>query len=155
MDLKFYRTNSCVGISQWDDKKRVMLEVSPAADGAGKGQPKAGEVRFDYKKAINISFTVGDMLKAAYTLIGMSQGAELEYSKFADLSKSTNSDGNDKKSLKISAGNNGGFFVGMIKGKEKVSITLDESELYALGRYLEFSAQKYIAIPDFVREEAQ
>jgi hypothetical protein len=148
MDLKFYRTNSCVGVSQWDAQKRVMLEVSPSMEGASKGQPKPGEHRYNYEKAIRISFTLGDMLTASYTLIGMSQGVELEYQKFADMSKSQNATGDEKKSLKISASDKGGFFVGMISGKEKVSIILNPEELYALGKYLEFSAQKYISLPN-------
>jgi hypothetical protein len=155
MDLKFYRTNSCVGVSQWDAQKRVMLEVSPAIENNVKGQPKPGEHRFAYDKAIRISFTVDSMLTASYTLIGMSQGVEMEYQKFADMSKSQNATGDEKKSLKISASDKGGFFVGMISGKERVNIVLSPEELYALGKYLEFSAQKYIAMPNDIAVAAE
>lgn len=139
--MNIFRRNAKINVSRWDKEKRIMFEMSPSVEGAT-GQPKAGEQRYDYDKAIRISFKGVDILSAAYTLIGISQGAELELEKFADMSKSS-AEGDAKKSLKVFVGDKG-IFVGMIMGKQKVNCTISPGESYALGMYLQTVANYWI-----------
>lgn len=151
MELRFFRTTSQIKVSTWDEKARVFIEVVPPLEGNAKGQPKAGEHRFNYDGAIRISFRLSELLTTSYVLLGMSQGMEGEFSKFADMAK-TGSGSTDKKTLKISAKENGGFFVNMNMGKDKVSIAITNEELYAIGKFFEIAAQKFYNNPE-VKED--
>ncbi len=143
--MKIFRTTAVINVSRWDAEKRIMFEVSPAMAGATRGQPKAGDKRFDYDKGCRLSFKGAELLTYAYQFIALSQGAEgIEIKKFVDKSKSAASASDDSVSLNVKVGQNGGIFVGMSQGKDKkVSINIGFDEVYAIGRYLEFAAQDY------------
>lgn len=141
--MKIYRTTSVINVSRWDSEKRVMFEMSPAMPDAGKGQPKAGDKRFDYDKGCRLSFKGAELLTYAYQFIALSQGVEVEVSKFVDKSRSAASNSNIRVSLTAKPGNKGGVFIGMSGGENKVNMNLGFEEAYAIGKYLEFAAQDY------------
>lgn len=143
--MKFYRTNTVLSLSTWDEKTKTFLELTPARDGASKGQPKPGEKRYDYDRTVRISFQVSDMLIAAYHFLGLAHGQKMEYSKFADPSKSPHGNGAETKSLKVFLGDKGGVFVGLTQGSTKLAFTLTFAEAYAIGKWFEIQAQKYVA----------
>lgn len=142
--MKLYRTNSVLALTTWDEKGKAFIEITPGLDGASKGQPKPGEKRFDYSKTLRISFQVADMLIASYKFIGMSHGVKLDFKKFADMAKVENSANNDKKSLNVALLDKGGVAIGLIQGDSKCSITVSQEEAYAIGKWFEFQAQRFI-----------
>lgn len=138
--LEIYRTQSAIKLNPWIDKGRVMLELVPSFEGV-KGQPQSGEKRFDYDKKISISFTCGELLSASFKFQAIAHGAKEEYKKFADMSKSTHIESNDKKTLSVIPGDKG-ITISLFQGKDnKVSITLNRDEIYALSKYFELFYQ--------------
>ena len=144
--MKIYRTQTVLTLSTWDEKRKAFIEITPAFEGASKGQPKPGEKRYDYDKTLRISFQVVDMLTASYKLISMAHGdTETSLEKFGDMAKVANSASNDKKKLNIKPGDKGiGFYLS--QGDQKVAITLSPEEVYAVGMWFQFQAQKFINI---------
>ena len=157
MDLRIYRTTTVLTLTTWDDKNKAFIELTPALDGASKGQPKPGEKRYDYDKTLRISFQPVDMLTASYKLEGMSKGAPLELQKFGDMSKVANSDSKDKKSLSIKPTGKpeGGVYVNLSVGADKINVTLSNEEAYAISRWFDIQAQKFIlkTVPRGTEEE--
>lgn len=153
--MRIYRTTSMIELSMWAEKQRAFIRITPAAEGATKGQPKAGEKRFNYDETIAISFTVVDMLTTSYSLEGMSKGIEgLEVKKFADMSKVAASDNNDQKKLTIAPYKENISF-NLSHGTKKANITLSPAETYTIAKWFEFQAQKLILTSDLKQEEPE
>jgi hypothetical protein len=150
--MRIYRTNSVLELSTWDDKKRAFIRITPGLDGAGKGQPKPGEQRFDYDKTCSISFKTLEMFQASFKFLGLSQGVELELKKFGDMSKSVG-DGDAKRQLKASM-YNGKISIMMNDGDNKASITIEADESYAIAKWFEVNAQRY-AVEESIEDEAR
>jgi len=146
--MKIYRTTTVLTLSTWDEKRKAFIEITPAFEGRGKGQPKPGEKIYDYDKTIRISFQLVDMLTTAYRLIAMAHGKDASFDKFADMSKVANSASMDKKILSVKLGDKGGIYFSLSFGKEKASINLSQEETYAIGKWFEFQAQKFVHIID-------
>lgn len=153
--MKIYRTQTVLTLSTWDEKRKAFIEITPAFDGASKGQPKPGEKRYDYDNTVRISFQVLDMLTASYKLISMAHGdTEASLEKFGDMAKVANSASNDKKKLSVKPGDKGVSFY-LSQGDKKVSITLNPEEVYAIGMWFQFQAQKFVNIGLIKEEEPQ
>lgn len=150
--MRIYRTNSVLALSTWDAKQRSFIEITPGLEGAGKGQPKPGEQRFDYEKTCRISFRTLEMFQASFKFLGMAQGQELELKKFADMSKSVG-DGDAKKQLRANI-YNGKISVSMTDGDKKANISLEPDEAYAIAKWFEVNAQRY-AVDECIAEEAR
>lgn len=143
--MRIYRTSSMIECSMWEEKQKALLKITPAADGAGKGQPKAGEKRFDYDKTISISFSTVDMLTSAFKLENMARGIEgVEIKKYADMSKVAESKDNSQKQLKVASMTGGNIAFNLSHGTNKANIVLSPEETYAIAKWFEFQAQKLI-----------
>jgi len=138
--MEIFRTTSKLELKQWAGKRRVFIELSPAIPGV-KGQPQAGEQRFDYTKKVRISFRTVEMFTAAYKFLGLAHGAELELKKFADMSKSVGT-GDDKKQLLVNKYNDK-ISVSIKSGDNKVSINIEPEESYAIGKWFEAQATRF------------
>lgn len=152
MDLKIYRTATVLTLTTWDEKNKAFMEITPAKDGAAKGQPKPGEKRYDYDKTLRISFKPLDMLVAAFKLQAMSHGVSEKLEKIGDMSKVAGSDSKDKKFLNIFPSDKGGVFVGLSMGSEKVSMILNNEEIFAIAKWFEIQAAKFF-VKDIPRGE--
>lgn len=144
--MEFFRTGAKLRLSAWDKHKKAFIELIPAIDPNMKGQPKPGEKRYAYDKAIRISFSGPDVLIAAYKFIGMSHGLKHELEKYADLSKSTHVESNDKKKLVVKPGTTSGVSIFLSQGDQKVNITLSLEEAYAIGKWFEIVADRFIKV---------
>lgn len=153
--MRIYRTTSMIELSMWPEKQRAFIKITPAAAGATKGQPKAGEKRFDYDQTISISFTTVDMLTTSFKLDGMANGKELEIKKFADMSKVAASADNDQKQLKIAPMSGGNVSFNMSHGTKKANIILSPEETFAISKWFEFQAQKLILTAELKSEDPE
>lgn len=143
--MKLYRTNSVLALTTWDEKGKAFIEITPGLDGASKGQPKPGEKRFDYGKTLRISFQVADMLMTSFRFIGLSHGDQsCGFKKFADMSKVEASTNNDKKTLTVALLEKGGVSIGLTHGENRSNIVVSSEEAYAIGKWFEFIAQRFI-----------
>lgn len=141
-ELKIFRTQAVIKLSPWKDKSRLMLEISPAVPGT-KGQPKAGEKRYEYDKGIRISFTMSSMLQFAYDLGAIIATGEGEIKKYADMSKVSTSDDKDKKTLSVQVVKDSIGFA-LFKGDDKVNVAVAKSDAYAIVKYIEFVYQYFL-----------
>jgi len=139
--MRIYRTNSVIELSIWGAEKRAFIRITPGIAGASKGQPQAGEVRFDYDKTCSISFRTLEMFQASFKFLGMSQGVEVELKKFADMSKSVGK-GDAKKQLTANI-YNGKVSIMMREGDKKANISLESDEAYAIAKWFEVHAQRF------------
>lgn len=142
--MDFFRTKSKVHLSTWDEKKLVMLEVVPAIEGAAKGQPQAGEVRYDKDKKCNISFSVEEAFKAAFALKVLANGGEFQYKKMADTSKVAGATAGEIKQLTFDKGAKGGVLLSIKCGDRSISTVLGNDEAYAISKYFEIKAGGYL-----------
>lgn len=141
--MDFYRTKVKLHMSTWDEKKLLMLELTPALEDT-KGQPKAGEVRYDKDKKCTISFSPEEAFKAAFVLGKLSDGVDLKYQKMADTTKVEGATGGEVKSLSFVKSTKGGAMISLKSGDKSASIILGEDEAYALKKYFEIKASAYI-----------
>jgi len=153
--MEFFRTGAKLRLSTWDKHKKAFIELIPAIDPNMKGQPKPGEKRYAYDKAIRISFTGPDLLTGAFKFIGMSHGIKCELEKFADLSKSTHVESNDKKKLTVKPlDNSTGISIYITEGAKKANINLSFEESYAIGKWFETAADYFIKM-DIAEDNAR
>ena len=131
-------------MSTWDEKKLLMLELTPAIEGGAKGQPQAGEVRYDKDKKCTISFSPEEAFKAAFVLGKLSDGEDIKYQKMADTSKVEGATGGEVKSLSFVKSTKGGAMISLKSGDKSAAIILGEDEAYALKKYFEIKASAYI-----------
>ena len=150
--MDIFRTNSKLSVQPWDDLLKCTFSLAPALAGNSKGQPKAGEQRYDYDKKINITMSIDEMLKCSYHLMLLAYNIETKYDKYADPSKSAHSSG-DKKRLTISAGKESGISIFISQGDNKCSLTIGNDEAFALAKWLEIKAGYYINNPQLQKEE--
>lgn len=141
--MDFYRTKVKLHMSTWDEKKLLMLELTPALEDA-KGQPKAGDVRYDKYKKCTISFSPEESFKAAFVLGKLSDGVYVKYQKMADTTKVEGATGGEIKSLSFVKSTKGGAMISLKSGDNSASIILGEDEAYALKKYFEIKASAYI-----------
>lgn len=144
--MDFFRTKSKTRISTWDEKKLIILEITPALETAAKGQPKPGDIRFDKDKSCTISFHAEEAIKCAWYLSKLCNGMEVTYSKHADTSKVEGADGGVQKQLSIvKSKNEGGVMFSLKHGDRSATIILDYAETYVVQKYLESKALGYLA----------
>jgi hypothetical protein len=141
--MEFYRTKSKLHISSWDEKKLIILELTPALPNNSSTIDK-GSIRYNKNKKINISFSVEESFKAAFCLHQLALGQDIKYQKMADTSKIAGAEGGEIKSLSFIKGQKGGVLISLKAGDNSVSTVLGEDEAYALAKYFELSAAKYI-----------
>jgi hypothetical protein len=141
--MDFYRTKVKLHTSTWDEKKLLILELTPALEDA-KGQPKAGDVRYDKDKKCTISFSPEEAYKAAFILGKLADGQNYEYRKMADTTKVEGATGGEVKSLSFVKSTKGGAMISLKSGDKTASIVLGEDEAYALKMYFEVKASAYL-----------
>ena len=141
--MRVYRTGAVLSLNVWDETK-ASLEISPALEGAGKGQPQAGEKRYNYDKLIRITFTTFDMLLCAFKLEQLAHGQKVEYKKYADMSKVAEASSTDKKSLQISSMGDGKVGINLSRASDKVNIVVSTDDCYALSEWFRVRAGKNI-----------
>jgi glutamate formiminotransferase len=165
LKFKVSKLKSTMEMSVWEKKvtgdtveivNKAILEIAPALVDAPKGQPKAGEKRYDYAKKVKISFNPTDMLKVAYNLIMMSYGNEIEYKKMGDASRA-NANSSGIKSLSIKLNDKGSIAISLNEDKDgaksSVFIYLEKDEAYALAKWFEVTYTKLYNNPDASEDE--
>lgn len=141
--MDFFRTKSKMHLSTWDEKKLIMLELSPALEAAGKGQPAAGEIRYNKDLRCTISFTAEDAFKFAYCIDKIINGGDITYKKMADTTKVAAIEGGEIKELTATKSNKGGIFINLKSGEKNVTIILASEEGYAVQKFMETKAAGY------------
>jgi hypothetical protein len=150
--MDIFRANSKLALSTWDDKLLVMFGLSPARPDKAKGQPKAGDVCYDYDKKVNISLNAEKMLRISYHLMLLAYNIDTKYEQYADPSKSQHATG-EKKKLTISSGKDNGISIYLSQGENKVGITVGADEAYAIAKWLEATATRYINNPGLLKKD--
>lgn len=121
-----------------------MLEITPAMADAAKGQPQAGEVRYNKDAKCIISFSPEDAFKFAFCLNMLANGHDVSYQKMADTSKVAGSEGGEIKQLSAIKSTKGGAMLTLKSGDRSVAIILAPEEAYAVQKYLEVKASGYL-----------
>lgn len=142
--MDFYRTKSKMHLSSWEDKKLIVLEVTPAMEGNSKGQPQAGEIRYNKDAKCSISFTIEKAFQAAFHIMKMNEGVDFKYEQMADTTKVAGVTGGEIKSLTIDKSKNGGIAIFMKSGDRTANIILSHAEAYAVQKYLETYAARFL-----------
>ena len=142
--MDFFRTKSKLHLSDWLEKKLIVLEITPAIDGGAKGAPSAGDIRYDKDKKCNISFTVEKAFQAAFHIQKLNEGLDFKYEQMADTTKVAGATGGEIKSLTIDKAKNGGIAIFMKSGDRNANIILSHAEAYAVQKYLETYASRFL-----------
>lgn len=155
LKFKLYRTTAALEMSTWEKSEKngktvlinkATMEITPALPDAPKGQPKPGEKRYDYDKHLKISFNPTDMLIASYNLQLIAAGTKLPkaYTKYGDPSKTDSTSKDGKKTLTINLGDTGAVNISLSQTTgERVNITIDKAEAYALAKWFECTYNKF------------
>jgi hypothetical protein len=141
--MDFFRTKSKMHLSCWDDKKLIMLEITPAMEGVS-GQPAAGDIRYNKDAKCIISFSVEEAFKFAFCLNKLANGVELTYKKEADTTKLAGAEGGEYKQLTAIKSTKGGAMITLKSGERSCMIILAPEEAYAVQMYLETKAAGYL-----------
>lgn len=141
--MDFFRTKSKLHLSTWDEKKLVMLEITPAMPDVS-GQPSAGDVRYNKDLKCTISFSPEDAYKFAFCLNKLANGHDITYKKMADTTKVAGATGGEVKQFQVIKSTKGGAMMALKSGEKSVTIILSEDECYAVQMYLEVKAGGYI-----------
>lgn len=155
LKFKIYRTTAALEMSTWEKTEKngrtvpvnkAIMELAPSLPGAAKGQPKPGEKRYDYDKRLKISFNPTDMLVFAYNLQLFVSGVKLDkpYTKYGDLSKVDPTKAG-KKTLTANLGDNGAVNLNISQDAQKVSITIDKAEAWALSEWFRNTYTKFFS----------
>ena len=141
--MDFYRTKSKLHLSTWDEKKLIMFELTPALEGA-KGQPQAGDIRYNKDAKCTISFDIEEAFKFAFCISLIIHGTDVNYQKMADTSKVAGATEGEIKQLTAIKSNKGGMMITLKSGDRSVMLILSPEEGYAVQKYLEIKAGGYL-----------
>lgn len=138
--MKIYRKHAVLILSAMKDKGRAFIEIAPAIGVSVKHD--LGNDRFDYDNAICIGLNDLGMLTTSYKLLGMADGTSEYHGQDDTIRVATSSANKDKAFLARTIDND--FELCLTNGNKLYSVLIGRDEIYAIGMWFQFQAQKFI-----------
>ena len=139
--MEIFRRHAVLTLLTVEQRKKAFIEMSHAFGGTAVGV-MARDERYDYKNAMRLAFYPVDMLAVSFRLLEIAHGhaAQLERNGLITVAYSAFTKGKILAAKLI--GEN--VELAIVHGDDTCAMLLGKGEVYAVGMWFQFQAQKFI-----------